>query len=137
MKKYFITYKQALDLQKLGFDEPCIKEFHNEVLCDNRTDGENTNSDLFELYGEGAIAAPLKSQVFEWFRDIHNIQAYIYSTTVRGNKQGKKFSDYCWNINCIDTGFINTDARDMENVGYEQAETDCIDKLIEIIKNKL
>ena len=150
MKNEFVTYEQALALKELGFNEPCFAKYtvipedninwftipEQSLNNGKRTFGrnENYNTNFFEK--EGTISTPTLSQAFRWFRDKYDLQGYVYSTTVRGNRDGKHFSDYCWNINGIDMPFIKTDARDMENITYEEAESACLDKLIEIVKNK-
>lgn len=136
MNKEFVTYEQALALKELGFDEPCLKMGMSDIDIINteRTDEGDypKNSHLFS----GWVAIPTYSAAFRWFREKHGLQGYIYSTTVRGKKDGDRhFSDYCWNINGIDMPFMKTDARDMERVTYEEAEQACLNKLIEIVKN--
>ena len=141
MEDQFVTYEQALALKELGFNEPCMKEYHNEISCNNSTNDENTNSDLFELYGEGVITSPLKSQVFKWFRDEHNTQS-----SIEWNK-----SDHVWFTFKIYFERLAIGENPPVMVGhtinswlglnlhfntYEEAESACIDRLIEILKNK-
>lgn len=135
MESLFCTYNQALALKELGFNEPCMKEYHNEISCNNSTNDENTNSDLFELYGEGVITSPLKSQVFKWFRDEHNIVHTVYSNAsgyiweLHYNKErgGTHICDSEESGDCELSGMFTT---------YEGAESACIDKLISLIKEK-
>ena len=135
LEKDFVPYEQALELRELGFDEPHFKSYVGisnngdikdctYVLCN----GKLNNDD---------VSAPTFSQAFRWFREKYNIQGYIYSSTVRGNaEKTKQFTGYIWNINGIDMPFLSTDARDELHDTYEEAELDCINKLIEIVKNK-
>ncbi len=139
MNKEFIPYEQALELKELGFDEPCLFAFDNcstPIRCtDLRTseqkfNGVNYNSSTY-------TSQPTFSQAFRWFREKYSIQGYIYSSTVRGNKEGtKQFTGYIWNINRIDMPFISTDARDELHDTYEEAELACLKKLIEIVERK-
>ena len=141
MKNEFVTYEQALALKELGFDEPCLAFY----------DGKNTESFYFNNLRDASgdyipfqkhdrlkwFGAPLYQQAFRWFREKHDIQGYIYSSTVRGNvEKTKQFTGYIWNINGIDMPFLSTDARDELHDTYEEAEQACLDKLIEICKNK-
>ena len=141
MNKEFVTYEQALALKELGFDEPCLAFY----------DGKNTESFYFNNLRDASgdyipfqkhdrlkwFGAPLYQQAFRWFREKHDIQGYIYSSTVRGNvEKTKQFTGYIWNINGIDMPFLSTDARDELHDTYEEAEQACLDKLIEICKNK-
>ena len=131
MEKEFIPYELAVKLKALGFDEPCFSFYMGGFK-----ELGNISIVLPTNIHESNVLAPTFSQAFRWFREKYNIQGYIYSTTVRGSKNGKHFSDYCWNINGIDMPFLSTDARDMENVTYEEAELACLEKLIEIVENK-
>ena len=148
MEKEFIPYEQALALKELGFDEPCLAFWTNSPkykgdniqLCvtDGRH-GYSPNSISFkqDFLREGEILAPTFSQAFRWFREKYNIQGYIYSSTVRGNSEKtKQFTGYIWNINGIDMPFLSTDARDELHDTYEEAELECLKKLIEIVKTK-
>lgn len=134
MKKEFVTYEQAVKLKKLGFDEFCFGFYNN---AESVPYIKQDLTDELKMIYTGDFEAPLKQQVFRWFREKYNIQGYIYSSTVRGNtEKTKQFTGYIWNINGIDTPFLSTDARDELHDTYEQAESACIDKLIEIVKNK-
>ena len=130
MTQEFIPYEQALALKELGFDEPCFGWwFTDEKMLIIEKSTKSTS--------ENIVQAPLYQQAFRWFREKHNIQGYIYSSTVRGNvEKTKQFTGYIWNINGIDIPFLSTDARDELHDTYEEAELECIKKLIEIVKTK-
>lgn len=130
MENEFVTYEQAIALKELGFNEKCIAYFNESDILLKK------NVELQDLHPIHTLA-PLKQQVFRWFREKYNIQGYIYSSTVRGNKEGtKQFTGYVWNINGINMPFISTDPRDELHDTYEEAENACIDKLIEIAKQQ-
>ena len=143
MEKEFVPYEQALALKELGFDEPCFGKYLSNLQSDwkkfelilemgmNEEFKDNRNIYLLKE----ACSAPTFSQAFRWFREKHNIQGYIYSSTVRGNSEKtKQFTGYIWNINGIDMPFLSTDARDELHDTYEEAELACLQKLIEIVK---
>ena len=123
MEKYFVTYKQALALKELGFDEPCMGKY----------DTKQGDEWLINIYSghlniqfsdkSKACIAPLRSQVFEWFREKHKVQSLI---------QEYMLNTYMYTI---DDG-INSDTSVVGFETYEEAESTCIDKLIEIVKNK-
>ena len=77
MEKEFINYSQARSLKELGFNEPCIA-FYNDRVLTFHTHGIDPhfifkkNSDLWD-----SCSAPLKQQVFNWFREKHNIDSHI------------------------------------------------------------
>ena len=141
MEKEFVPYELGVKLKELGFNEKCIayhkdNEIYQEAgVCYVNSDFEPTMV-WDEMLPNKNCTAPLWRQAFRWFRERHGLQGYVYSTTVRGGKEGKHFSDYCWHINGIDMPFLSTDARDMENVSYEEAELACLTKLIEIVESK-
>jgi hypothetical protein len=123
MEKEFIPYEQALALRELGFDEPCIKEFHVQELMANSTGEEITNNELTELYGEQTtISAPLYQQAFRWFREKHGLCHFI-------NFSGDGFCSGWEDKGFNEHGFENFKT-------YEEAELECLKKLIELVKNK-
>ena len=139
MEKEFITYEQALVLKELGFEEPCfayysINDIENKLFYDiDPDDGELTALNQNQFYHNnlsevGRISSPLKQQVFRFFRGKHNFDGWA---TPCYTSDGKFYS------------FIIENGKESEIDGsyddfetYEEAELACIDKLIEIIKNK-
>ena len=71
MNQEFVTYEQALALKELGFDEPCfgyyfVDDIEKELrILKNEHNWTNT------------FHAPLKQQVFRWFRENHNLRGFI------------------------------------------------------------
>ena len=118
MEKEFLNYEQALALKELGFDEPCIATHGYLELYINTDDGH--------------LKAPLYQQAFRWFREKYNLQCWPeptgsdrYSCRYDGNNDiGKRYVGYLRdNLNNI--LFYKT---------YEEAELECLKKLIEITK---
>ena len=62
MEKYFCNYNQSLALKELGFDEMCFATFDSDKSFDIQDFEQN-----YDTFPSHIIAAPLKSQVFEWF----------------------------------------------------------------------
>jgi hypothetical protein len=116
MKKEFTTHKQALALKDLGFDEPCIAKY-------------NSNEFLFigeELpITETEVLAPLKQQVFKWFRKKYELHSTITS-----------ISQESWQWHITKPGESLGKLYNEDFYTYEEAESACLDKLIEITKNK-
>ena len=133
MLENFVTYPQALALKKLGYDEPCLAAYINKtlkgcgaILLD--VDGYYINSNNETDY---LVAAPLKSQVFKWFRDEHKLWvSFAYDED--------ESEELYWYVDKIlKYGIGRLFFHDLiEYNTYEEAESVCIDKLIEIIKNK-
>jgi hypothetical protein len=130
MKEHFVNYTQALALKELGFDEPCIARYIIPGDLVFKGCYENSNIIHLELTQndicEAHVLAPLKSQVFKWFRDNHSINGIV---SYYGKGQ--------WNIEILDyKGNELIQIEDNTFWSYEEAESACIDKLIELIKEK-
>jgi hypothetical protein len=136
MKKEFIPYKQALALKKLGFDEPCFGYYYS---MDNKKVGlemyiDVRNQDVYY------VSAPLYQQAFRWFREKYNLYVEVkVEDSVRLGEQKyywiifgeyKSFEGSPW-IRCL------KDSKDVMFNTYEDAELECLKKLIEIVKSKL
>ncbi len=108
MENEFVTYEQALALKELGFDWGTYEHYdsHTKEICDIFKD----------------VSAPLKQQVFRWFREKYEIHGFIihYSRVM-----------FRW---CIDSGDDFEESIKLDT--YEEAENACIDKLIEIAKQQ-
>ena len=127
MEKQFVPYEQALDLKELGFDEPCFGYFQEnkiKVIIDNS--GLITNSNFSKIFSEDRfrLVTPLYQQAFRWFRDKHSLQHEI----VYDMSNDLTHNVYVYTV-------FGTD-RSEEYKTYEEAELDCLKKLIEIVKNK-
>ena len=131
MNKEFIPYEQALELKELGFDEPCLFLYNStddepkpflasppEVMDWNTLYIEKTNKHL--------MSAPTYSQAFRWFREKHNLHV---------NKTGNNFYT---SFNIVEPDMVVLSFKrytDTEN-HYEEAELECLKKLIGVVKNK-
>ena len=129
MEKEFITYKQALALKELGFDEPCMGYYmENNNLKMRLIQKKQKEQDEF------SELAPLYQQAFRWFRKKYNLDSWI-------TKENKYQQPYCWYIQDNITEY-NSDFRiggliwDTFFQTYEEAELECLKKLIEIVKKK-
>ena len=125
MEKLFLSYELALEVKTLGFDEPCLFDY-------NRWNTERLNSSYYNYVnynaGETMVSAPLFQQVFKWFRDKYDLwfrpdyydemREYDYQGSIH---QLGRYSSLASLDNCKTV---------------EELEAKCIDKLIEIVKNK-
>ena len=124
MEKEFIPYEQALALKELGFDEECFSFYNTtEMLISSEFLWKNS-------YSNGAdIVAPLYQQAFRWFREKYDLQYNIvwnkfydktpYQYEVRPTWRNEPLRPYGT------SGMCST---------YEEAELECLKKLIEIVK---
>ena len=124
MENEFVSYTQALILKELGFDEPCVyyvDKDNNSYIYNFETHPD----EFIEWCGVNVIPTPTFSQAFRWFRDSHNLHGLINIS-----KQGFWYFD----INKIKPYQEVYQAVDMDSP--EEAELECLKKLIEIVKNK-
>jgi len=113
MEKEFIPYEQALALKEFGFDEECL-DFYDDskelFYC-------SENKDKIHI-GEG-VKSPLYQQAFRWFREKHG----IFSSIWRFETEQKFFIEFGFGIQKFQVN------------NKEKAELECLEKLIEIVKN--
>lgn len=136
MKREFINYEQALALKELGFNEPCLAYWMNEtpvnpegqciIYYKKPYDDQNIINGIIKDY----YYAPLYQQAFRFFREkftlYHNINMF-------GDWDNPQFSYI------VSGRTMNNPAHmwHFENKNsYEEAESACLDKLIEIVKSK-
>jgi hypothetical protein len=118
MNKEFVTYEQAVVLNELKYDG----DYNYTYTIDKHLWYGDVKAD-----GVSTLAAPLKQQVFRWFREKYDLLGYIDSDTMEHG------IEYSYHINILKQGdtwfklYIDT---------YEEAEERCIDKLIEIAKQQ-
>jgi hypothetical protein len=122
LNQEFIKYEQALKLKQLGFNKLCFGWYDGSdpkhVLSQT-----NMNSE----WSEGSIhcAAPLKQQVFRWFRE-YKVFGLVDC-----------YDDRTFNIEILDSnGNRIMDVEDNDFETFDEAEMFCIDKLIELVENK-
>jgi hypothetical protein len=140
MTKEFIPYEIALDMKSIGFDEPCFAKYTvipedkidwftipEQGITDKTSFGSSKNYNSKSFEEEGTISAPTFSQCFRWFREKYELVVdWNYS-------QHDNFGSYIGvcikNIHLEETivGVYKT---------YEEAELECLKKIIEITKNK-
>jgi hypothetical protein len=121
MENEFIPYEQALELKKLGFDEPCFGRYWHEEFKLINIDKQFEKPDYVCL-------APLYQQAFRWFREKHK---YDITIPPSGDSNGNTIGYY---YEIIFQGWddgIESDSYD----SYIEAEQACLNKLIEIVKN--
>jgi hypothetical protein len=124
MEKEFVTYEQALELKELGFNEPCFGWwFVDEKMLFIEKSKKSTSDNILQ--------APLKQQVFRWFRDNHNLFGCI-------DLQSSNPSHWYVRVdNIIENDFVyHSEDYRIKYKTYEKAEDACINKLIELVKTK-
>jgi hypothetical protein len=132
MENEFVSYEHAIELKELGFDEPCFGFYTNngEIRRYTNFDGELNDFQTLKnsriTMGDGWCTVPTYQQAFRWFREKYNLLGIVgYCDDNSGKFMSvidKINSDIDYDMNAKDT--------------YEEAESDCINKLIELVKNK-
>jgi len=125
INKEFVTYKQALALKELGFDDPCFG-YHNIAYGDDSL-GFSRGRGHINSKDKNFPSAPLYQQAFRWFRDNCNYHHYI-EPIWRNNEVHYEF--------CVANS--PSDNKEFEEgdiiESYEEAESKCLDKFIELFK---
>ena len=122
MEKEFVPYEQALELKELGFDESTYtwRQHGNGISGD--VEGKR---DYYNRKGDVYVALPLYQQAFRWFREKYCLNSFIVDS---------KSYDWYFNINDMQTDDVISEVLYFKK--YEEAELECLKKLIEIVKNK-
>jgi hypothetical protein len=125
MEKEFILYEQALALKELGFDEPCFGFYYpNGKFIQIHTIG-------FPNDKKNCILAPLYQQAFRWFREKYKLYSHVRESYSFDNTL-----EFVTQINgsYVNHGIVDKPVNRFET--HEEAELECLKKLIEIVKNK-
>jgi hypothetical protein len=134
MIKEFIPYDQALELKELGFNEPCFGWFRSTLIPSNFTEyfletefgmNESPSDWVNSNFLDKACSAPLYQQAFRWFREKRGLYGYPFSQSSQTNIWFKYFIQQEWKDQITSDSF-NT---------HEEAELECLKKLIEIVKD--
>ena len=119
MNKDFTPPAESLELKKLGFDKPCFATYD-----------EDRNFELqdflqtYETFPSHIVAAPTFSQAFRWFREKYQLFSWV--------KVKYEYGGYSCGIYI--TGVRQSDIANGPYNTYEEAELECLKKLIEIVK---
>jgi hypothetical protein len=140
MEKEFVPYEQALALKELGFEERCLNYYSTPnhpslqlaILLGNNPSEPLMSSQMYKI-GVWKIKAPLYQQAFRWFREKYEIYSSINSFhCVNSIKPFGLQIDYF--VKGIWQYYESDDELNFNT--YEEAELECLKKLIEIVKNK-
>ena len=123
MEKEFVNYNIALEMKQLGFDEPCFAWFGP--------------TGIFNDWDTTDTIAPLYQQAFRWFREKYGLKHDIDDDNV-GTKFYYKIRSYTDKFDNYDDIIKpmreERDWSKIEFYSYEEAEIECLKKLIEIVK---
>ena len=141
MKKDFVPYEEALQLDELGFDEECFAEVmgfgdgtvedgkyviqHEYRLYPNDLNSIEDLIEELELDPFHICGIPTFSQAFRWFREKYQSHSTITS-----------ISQESWQWHITKPGESLGKLYDEDFYTYEEAELACLEKLIEIVEQK-
>ena len=145
MDKEFISYDLAEELKSMGYDEPCLAMYSDEVLemwlqdqYDFRSVCEEGGFQFRNSMWDDSrfVAAPLLQQGFNWFLDNYGIFAETtlwgdgigYMSTIKEIRQENFKEVYNLGSATPNRGLPNWD-RNLESLA-------CLKKIIEIVKSK-
>ena len=136
MEKEFVPYELAVKLKALGFDEECFSYYDL-----------NNKPNFFGFDGLMdthcvQVNRPTFSQVFRWFRENHNVRQNIMDFI-----DDEVGIEWDYEIATIGTDLdengnykplieYSTDDENRKFKTYEEAELDCLTKLIEIVETR-
>ena len=123
MESLFVPYEIALALKELGFDEP---------YCGLYCQGNYT---VFNIFGDkfneddaiDLIKAPLYQQAFTWFRETYKLHNIIDFNSSKNNM---------WYYSTLNIEYNISETNKESFKTYEEAELECLKKLIEIVKQQ-
>ena len=128
----FIPYEQALALKELGFDEPCFGRYCIKTIFEEPT-GEillqNTDCKIYE--NRFLTKAPLYQQAFRWFREKYKLSSDISIEVYRRRTE----IPWMFSITYLEEDAMYEHSKNTFST-YEEAELECLKKLIEIVKEK-
>jgi hypothetical protein len=144
LEKDFTLREQALALKELGFDEPCFTFYPKEGKMG--FDGKyhsikegyknsTVNAIWIKRYKKDfeCVAAPTYSQAFKFFREKYGLHQYIkqycgesFYFHIEDMVHPRRFDEYT----------VEMLRSFNESTSQEEAELECLIKLIEIVKQK-
>ena len=134
--KEFVPYELAVKLKTLGFDEECFSYYD----LNNKPNFFGADG-LMDTHCV-QVNRPTFSQVFRWFRENHNVRQNIMDFI-----DDEVGIEWDYEIATIGTDLdengnykplieYSTDDENRKFKTYEEAELDCLTKLIEIVETR-
>jgi hypothetical protein len=141
MENEFVIYQLALRMKSLGFDEPCFGCFDSEgefIRCSSKSWDLSSLIILNDAFGDNThfCLSPTWQSAFRWFREKYNIFPEILTdcttrpkfcytyTKFFGNQNDLASEEWGWEPNVGQYSLLYKT--------YEEAQIDCLEKLIEI-----
>jgi len=141
MEKEFVSYELSLALKEIGYQSPKPIGGYRGGAVFYYDKGSELFYDGLPMYSssyhEGQIIAPLYQQAFRWFREKYNLMFQIFylrngNHAVIIHKTTPEYMDLVDQLR-LSSGCV---AEVPDCYSYEEAELECLKKLIEIVKEK-
>lgn len=131
MDKEFAPYTESLELKQIGFDEPCFGWYDGEYK--DIINYDRTRNSCGWL-NDNSCSSPTFSQAFRWFREKHRIMCVIDFYN-----DGDIWEDTMYSVTISEFEHFKTHDTfvQYEYKTYEEAELDCLRKLIDLTKKIL
>ena len=125
MENEFLPYELAVEMKSIGFDKPCLGYYASK-------DAKTIRLALWTHIGyvnanrldDDLVTAPIYQQVFRWFREKYFHYAFLQPTSDLISE------NYCFKI--LDQYSGKFYSKSYER--YEEAQLECLKKLIETVK---
>jgi hypothetical protein len=123
MENEFVPYEQALALKELGFNEPCLAQYRKYDVGEATLDIGFSKNEIISKFDNLVLfcSTPLYQQAFRWFREKYKLDNFV-----KPNWHFVVINGYVFVINEYVSSKFKTP---------EEAELECLKKLIEICKN--
>jgi hypothetical protein len=132
IEKEFVPYEEALALKELGFNEPCLASYFHA--------GKRLDICEYINHGEYTVLAPTFSQAFRWFREKYKLHYSVdYECSQHDHKWGYNYTIYNYS-QVVKTNEEYIQSNPIAPAGewvyetHEEAEIECLKKLIELVK---
>jgi len=128
MEKEFVPFELAVKMKEMQAEYGYSFGFYYEDGRLNVATGEMTIKQMHPM-----IIAPLWQQAFEWFREKHNVDAWVQPFVMKNpdNKRKKYLPDETYSYFVFRDGSWVIDVVDF--LEPKDAQTACLEKLIEIV----
>jgi hypothetical protein len=133
--KEFVPYEEALALKKLGYDEPCLAYYNKKELF---SFAQVCNEPLKGHYIKMStrLCTPTFSQAFRWFREKYQESHTIEEQEIIYGQIDEIYKDDDFDL-LPNTNWLARAGNLIKKYDtYEEAELECLRKLIEIVKEK-
>ena len=113
---------------ELGFDEPCLTFYNHDGKIEYSDDWSH-GVEMSSKRDRNQCLAPIYQQIFDWFREKHNLEGSFGATSQGSNEKGFAI------IKLLDVGYELLFAN-YKLKTYPEARHACLEKLIELISKK-